>query len=342
MNFSHEDRIKATVVGTDPQTDLALLKIDAHRRALAPSSIGNSAAVNVGDEVVAIGNPFGLDRTVTAGIVSALQRQITSPTNYPIDKVIQTDAAINKGNSGGPLLNANGEVIGVNTQIATGGTGGEGNVGIGFAIPINTVMDVVDRPDAQRHASSTPTSASRCRTSREQIATLADLPESGAIIARVVPGSPAEKAGLLGGDQNVVVDGRVLRPRRRHRDPRGRRARRVRGRIALRSIGTQKPGDTLELEIHRGEETMTVTVKLGAQPTTAAALAGLLQPAGTLLQDFGGDSACVRTRANRSRSGVEEELFVVDPATLRLAAAPDELFDGDAASSPSCTAPSSS
>ncbi len=102
VNFSHEDRIKATVVGTDPQTDLALLKIDAHRRALAPSSLGNSAAVQVGDQVVAIGNPFGLDRTVTAGIVSALQRQIISPTNYPIDKIIQTDAAINKRQLGRP------------------------------------------------------------------------------------------------------------------------------------------------------------------------------------------------------------------------------------------------
>jgi len=267
VNFSHEDRIKATVVGTDPQTDLALLKIDAHRRALAPSSIGNSAAVNVGDEVVAIGNPFGLDRTVTAGIVSALQRQITSPTNYPIDKVIQTDAAINKGNSGGPLLNANGEVIGVNTQIATGGTGGEGNVGIGFAIPINTVMAVVEdlmRNGRVEHAYL----GVEMQDVTQQIATLADLPESGAIIARVVPGSPAEKAGLLGGDQNVVVDGQsyVLGGdvvTLADGEP-------VASADELRShIGTLKPGDTLELEIHRGAETMTVTVKLAAQPTTA-------------------------------------------------------------------------
>ncbi len=255
------------MVGTDPQTDLALLKIDAHRRALSPSSIGNSAAVHVGDQVVAIGNPFGLDRTVTAGIVSALQRQITSPTNYPIDKVIQTDAAINKGNSGGPLLNAEGEVIGVNTQIATDGTGAEGNVGIGFAIPINTVMEVVDglmRNGRVEHAYL----GVEMQDVTEQIASLADLPKSGAIIASVVPGSPAEKAGLLGGDQNVVVDGEsyVLggdvvtladgQP--------------VASADELRSlIGTKKPGDTLELEIRRGTETKTVTVTLGSQPTTA-------------------------------------------------------------------------
>ncbi len=267
VNFSHEDRIKATVVGTDPQTDLALLKIDAHRRALSPSSLGNSAAVKVGDEVVAIGNPFGLDRTVTAGIVSAVQRQITSPTNYPIDKIIQTDAAINKGNSGGPLLNADGEVIGVNTQIATGGTGGEGNVGIGFAIPINTVMAVVDglmKNGRVEHAYL----GVEMQDVTEQIANLANLPESGAIIARVVPGSPAEKAGLLGGDQNVVVDGQsyVLggdvvtladgQP--------------VASADELRSlVGSLEPGDSLSLEVRRGDETMTVTVKLTAQPTTA-------------------------------------------------------------------------
>jgi S1-C subfamily serine protease len=267
VNFSHEDRIKAEVVGTDPQTDLALLKIDAHRRALSPSSIGNSAAVHVGDQVVAIGNPFGLDRTVTAGIVSALQRQIISPTNYPIDKVIQTDAAINKGNSGGPLLNAEGEVIGVNTQIATGGTGGEGNVGIGFAIPINTVMSVVDdlmKNGRVEHAYL----GVEMQDVTEQISSLADLPESGAIIARVVPGSPAERAGLLGGTQNVVVDGEsyVLggdvvtaadgKP--------------VASSDELRSlIGTLEPGDTLELEIHRGTETKTVKVTLAAQPATA-------------------------------------------------------------------------
>jgi S1-C subfamily serine protease len=267
VNFSQEDRIKATVVGTDPQTDLALLKIDAHRRALSPSSIGNSAAVHVGDQVVAIGNPFGLDRTVTAGIVSALQRQITSPTNYPIDKVIQTDAAINKGNSGGPLLNAEGEVIGVNTQIATGGTGAEGNVGIGFAIPINTVMEVVDglmRNGRVEHAYL----GVEMQDVTEQIASLADLPESGAIIASVVPGSPAEKAGLLGGDQNVVVDGEsyVLGGdvvTLADGEP-------VASADELRSlIGTKKPGDTLELEIRRGTETKTVTVTLGSQPTTA-------------------------------------------------------------------------
>ena len=130
VNFSGEDNIPATVVGTDPSTDLAVLKIDAQARALTPLPLGSSDAIRVGDPVVAIGNPFGLERTVTAGIVSALQRQIQAPNGYTIDEVIQTDAPINQGNSGGPLLNAKGEVIGVNSQIESESGG---NVGIGFA-----------------------------------------------------------------------------------------------------------------------------------------------------------------------------------------------------------------
>jgi S1-C subfamily serine protease len=266
VNFSQDDRIKATVVGTDPQTDIALLKIDAHRRALAPSEIGNSTFVQVGDEVVAIGNPFGLDRTVTSGIVSALQRQIISPANYPIDKIIQTDAAINRGNSGGPLLNADGEVIGVNTQIATGGSGSEGNVGIGFAIPINTVMGVVG--DLMRDGSVTHAYLGvEMQDVTERIAGLADLPSSGAIVSSVVAGSPAEKAGLQGGTQNVIVDGEsyVLG---------GDVVTRADGKPVetaddLRSlIGAKKPGETMELEVTRAGESMTVKVTLGTQPTT--------------------------------------------------------------------------
>src|SRR5919201_2058956 len=144
VSFSNHDSMKARVVGKDPGTDIAVLKVDARSRALTPLTLGNSDAVRVGDAVVAIGNPFGLDRSVTAGIVSALQREIQAPNSYAIDHVIQTDAAINHGNSGGPLLNADGRVIGVNAQIETGSTDGRGgNVGIGFAIPINTVRTVV-------------------------------------------------------------------------------------------------------------------------------------------------------------------------------------------------------
>ena len=143
VSFSNRDTVEAELVGTDPSTDLAVLQVDSSASALTPLPLGDSDEVRVGDPVVAIGNPFGLDRTATAGIVSALQRLITAPNDFTIDHVIQTDAPINRGNSGGPLLNSRGEVIGVNTQIETGGISTGGNVGIGFAVPSNTVEDVV-------------------------------------------------------------------------------------------------------------------------------------------------------------------------------------------------------
>ncbi len=142
VSFSNNERIKAKLVGLDPSTDIAVLKVDVKSRALKSLPLGNSDTVRVGDQVIAIGNPFGLDRSVTAGIVSAVQRRIEAPNRLSISHVIQTDAALNHGNSGGPLLNAQGQVIGVNAQIETGGAS-QGNVGIGFAIPIDTVKSVV-------------------------------------------------------------------------------------------------------------------------------------------------------------------------------------------------------
>src|SRR6266550_1956049 len=136
VSFSNHDSMKARLVGKDPGTDIAVLKVDARSRALTPLTLGDSDTVRVGDSVVAIGNPFGLDRSATAGIVSALQREIQAPNSYAIDHVIQTDAAINHGNSGGPLLNADGKVIGVNAQIESDSGG---NDGVGFAIPSSTV-----------------------------------------------------------------------------------------------------------------------------------------------------------------------------------------------------------
>src|SRR5438874_1542609 len=130
------------IVGKDSSTDLALLKVDASGLNLKPLQLGDSGNVQVGDPTIAIGNPFALDRTLTTGVVSALQRQISAPNGFTISNVIQTDAAINPGNSGGPLIDASGQVIGINSQIATG-DGGSGNVGIGFAVPINTAKKVM-------------------------------------------------------------------------------------------------------------------------------------------------------------------------------------------------------
>jgi S1-C subfamily serine protease len=219
--------------------------------------------VRVGDAVVAIGNTFGLERTVTAGIVSALQRQIKAPNGYAIDKAIQTDAPINHGNSGGPLLNSRGEVIGITSQIESESGG---NVGIGFAVPINTVKEVVAqilRTGKVEHAymgiEMQPIDQTLYETFR--------LPVSkGVLIRTVQPGSPAAKAGLRGGRQQVVVDGvsyvlggDIIT---------GVDGRSITNPDELSSLVMSKdPGDTIEVEIHRNESTKTVDVTLGRQPS---------------------------------------------------------------------------
>ena len=206
VSFSNQETRSAKVVGTDPSTDLAVLKVDVDAKALTPLSLADSDEVQVGDPVVAIGNPFGLERTVTAGIVSALQREVSAPNDYTIDHVIQTDAPINSGNSGGPLIDAQGRVIGVNSQIETA-NGGGGNVGIGFAIPSNTVKSVV----AQLLDDGRVDRAFLGVTLQDvepDVAQVLRLPaKEGVLVASVKPGSPAAKAGIVGGDTQVVVAG---------------------------------------------------------------------------------------------------------------------------------------
>jgi S1-C subfamily serine protease len=262
VNFSGDDRVPARIVGSDPSTDLAVLKIDAQARALTPLPLGNSDAVHVGDAVVAIGNPFGLERSVTAGIVSALQRDITAPNGYTIDRVIQTDAPINRGNSGGPLLNANGEVIGVNSQIESE-TGG--NVGIGFAVPVNTVREVVSQLKANGKVEHAYLGV-HMQDITEDLAETVNLPlEEGVLIVTVIDGSPAAEAGLKGGNQQVIVGGRsyVLG---------GDIVTRADGQAVAASddlrtmIMAKSPGDPMTLDIQRGDSKRTVSVTLGQQP----------------------------------------------------------------------------
>jgi S1-C subfamily serine protease len=257
--------MSATVVGSDPSTDIAVLRIKhVEGRALRPLDLGNSDSVTVGDAVVAIGNPFGLERTVTAGIVSAIQREITAPNGFSIDRVIQTDAAINHGNSGGPLLNADGKVIGVNSQIESESGG---NVGIGFAVPVNTVKDVVSQI-LQHGKVEHAYMGIEMATITDELAANVRLPvERGVLIQRVRPGSPAEQAGLKGGTTQVVVDGESFLVG-------GDVITKADGRTVesaedLRRVVTaKKPGDDLALVVQRQEETKEVTVKLGRQPNT--------------------------------------------------------------------------
>ena len=267
VSFSNQDTLRATLVGSDPSTDLAVLRVEASSRSLTPLVLGNSGAVRVGDPVVAIGNPFGLARTTTAGIVSAVQeRTITAPNGYPIDHVIQTDAQINSGNSGGPLLNSKAHVIGVNSQIAPA-QGSSGNVGIGFAVPSNTVRQVVaqlvDTGKVDRAylgiAGATVT---------DELARVFRLPvDAGVLVQSVGDGTAAARAGLEGGTKDVVVagDGYTL----------GGEVivavagRRVASLEELRDVlARHKPGQTVKLELYRDNERRTLDVTLGRQPVS--------------------------------------------------------------------------
>jgi len=259
-----EKTYDAEVVGADPGTDIALLEVHAPSDQLHPLTLGKSDAMEVGDPVVAIGNPFGLDRTVTSGIVSALQRQIEAPNGFSISHVIQTDAAINPGNSGGPLINSSGEVIGINAQIATGG-GGNGNVGIGFAIPIDTVRAEIEQLKTKGEVEHAFIGISG-GTVTSELAKALNLPvDEGVIVQAVIKDGPADKAGLeaggtsatingqevrLGGDIITEVDGKKLKSMEQ----------------LVEIIQEHKPGDELELKIVRDGKEKTANVTLGTQP----------------------------------------------------------------------------
>jgi S1-C subfamily serine protease len=264
VSFSNNERFKAKLVGVDPSTDIAVLRVGVKSRALKALPLGDSDTVRVGDQVIAIGNPFGLDRSVTAGIVSAVQRRIEAPNNLSISHVIQTDAALNHGNSGGPLLNAQGQVIGVNAQIATGGVS-DGNVGIGFAIPINTVKTVVAA--LIKHGKvEHPFLGIEGKTLTPAIARLFHLPVgNGVLVATVRPGSGAAKAGLKPATNEVTVEGESW--------PAGGDVIVKLGGVPVPTveklidlIASKKPGDKIDVEVVRGTGRQTLTVTLGRQP----------------------------------------------------------------------------
>jgi len=262
VSFSGRDAVAARVVGKDPSTDVAVLQVAARSRSLTPLPLGDSDDVVVGDPVVAIGNPFSLTRTATAGIVSAVERTIDAPNGFTIDHAIQTDAAINHGNSGGPLIDGNGDVIGVNAQIAAEASG---NVGIGFAIPINTVKVVAAqliRSGRVQH----PYLGVEADAVTPTLARLFDLPVShGLLVRSVAAGSGAAKAGLrvgttsavvdgeaydLGGDIIVAVDGQPVAGIAQLRD----------------AVAAHVPGDRLRLELYRGAHKVALEVTLGSAP----------------------------------------------------------------------------
>lgn len=229
--------VEADVLGTDPSSDLAVLRVDPGSvGSLRPLRLADSDKVRVGDAVIAIGHPFGLDRTATAGIVSGVGREIRAPDGFQIEEAIQTDAPINPGNSGGPLLDIRGRVVGVNAQIATAGN--RGNVGIGFAVPANTVREVVPRlsrgePILRPYLGVTTAPAPR-----------------GAAIQAVLPDGPAEREGLLAGDVIVGIDGRSIDEPEDVSD----------------AVSAHRPGDEIDVEVIRDGDRRTITIELDTRP----------------------------------------------------------------------------
>jgi putative serine protease PepD len=261
VRFWNGNTYKATVVGSDQSTDLAVIKVDAPESVLHPVTFGDSSKVRVGDAVVAIGSPFGLEETLTGGIVSAVHRQMQAPNNFTINDSIQTDAAINHGNSGGPLLDSSAQVIGVNAQIA-GQTGA--NVGIGFAIPSDTVKSIADTLISSgkvEHAYLGVSVQEIPGTVADQLGAVA-----GVEITDVRSNTPAKDAGLVGstgkktidgqqyptgGDIITAIDGQTM----------------TSSEAVQQSIDSHHPGDKISITYWRKGESHTANVTLATRPT---------------------------------------------------------------------------
>jgi len=265
VGFSNNATYPAKVLGTDPSTDVAVVRVDAPASALHLLAFADSSRVQVGDPVYAIGNPFGLDRTLTNGIVSANDRDIRAPNGLAIERAIQTNAAINHGNSGGPLIDRFGRVIGINSQIESGGV--NGNVGVGFAVPSDTARAVARQLIATGRAQHAWLGVEVEDIDPALSAVVKGIPAHGVLVVGVRSGSPAAKAGLVAGHQSITVGGEGA----------------VVGGDAIVSLdgaavdssdrlvallATHKPGDQVELGVVRDGQSRSVTVTLGNAPAS--------------------------------------------------------------------------
>ena len=240
VTFQDGTEVAATVVGSDPSTDVAVIKLASVPAGVEPLDLGSTSDLQLGDPLVAIGSPLGLQGTVTAGIVSALHRDIEAPDGFTIDGAVQTDAALNHGNSGGPLLDLEGRVVGMNAQIASD-TGA--NTGIGYAIPVETVRSIAEQLIASGKVEHAYLGVR-----------VGDAEGGGAELAELVNGGPADDAGLQSGDVVTEIDGQTVES----------------GDDLRLAVGNHKPGDELELTVKRDGDTKTVTVTLGTRPATSA------------------------------------------------------------------------
>jgi S1-C subfamily serine protease len=268
VQFENKQSVDAKVLGKDESTDLALLKVDPKGLKLAPLTLGSSKGVQVGDPAIAIGNPFGLERTLTTGVISAVKRTIQAPNNFEIDDVLQTDAPINPGNSGGPLIDATGKVIGINSQIATGGSGSTGSVGIGFAVPIDTAKEII--PDLRQSGRVDRGYLGISSITVDKTLEDLNLPvDHGALVQKVTAGGPADKAGIRAGDLSATLDNQPIQ---------------LGGDIIIKvgskdirtsndlqsAVVDRKSGDKLKVTLVRAEKVKTVEVTLAERPNAVA------------------------------------------------------------------------
>jgi putative serine protease PepD len=235
----------ATLLGQDDATDVAVLEVDPSGLDLHPLELGSSASLDVGDAVAAIGDPFGYERSLSAGIVSGLDRTIEAPNGFTVAHAIQTDAALNPGNSGGPVLGADGKVIGIADQIATNGST-ESNTGVGFAVPIDLVKSELEQLIAGESVSHAYLGVST--------ATAGDTTTAGALAAEVASDGPAADAGLRSGDIVTAMGSTRIRD----------------GNDLVAAIAAHEPGDEVTLTVHRGSDTLELAVTLGTQPGQAS------------------------------------------------------------------------
>jgi S1-C subfamily serine protease len=256
VNFNDGTSAPATIVGSDTGADLAVIRVQGVPASkLHPLPFGDSSAAQVGDSVIAIGSPFGQRNTVTAGIVSAVGRTITAPNQFTISNAIQTDAPINPGNSGGPLINAAGEVIGLNDQIETNNTNGQGegsSSGVGFATPSNSDVRIAREIIATGHAHNAWVGVSLDQTVQGGAGIAKNSTASGQ--QAIMPGSPAAKAGLQPGDIITAVNGTQVGSVNQF----------------VATIAGYAPGDTVTLTVNRGGQTKSLKLTLGSQPATAS------------------------------------------------------------------------
>jgi putative serine protease PepD len=236
VEFADGTEVDAEVVGTDPSTDIAVLDVDRLASELEPLQFASTGALEVGNPVIVLGSPFGLEGTLTTGVISSVGREIQSPNGFTIENAVQTDAALNHGNSGGPVLDTRGRVVGVAAQIRSESGGSDG---VGYAIPGDTAKRVADELIADGKVEHAYLGVS--------------LEDDGAArLVNVVDGSPAARAGLRTGDVVVEVDGKAIET----------------GDELREAIDAKKPGDELELKVQRGGDERDVTVELGTRPET--------------------------------------------------------------------------